>query len=1402
MNIFLCATRQKSNVGSNFAKHVIKARDVKSSSNESSDSSGQAQYPLDAFLELAIAPEDLPSAYELAITPDDFIPSDPESESSDQHTEYDDKELLILNTPEALHQLFLNDKLQVRISASKWWELLCPDCAQWCQTGIHSGIDLWIFGQFVSLSNHCGSRKCHQMAAKNKLSAPQKVFNLPSTHSSVTSNEMSAVLAPPPGRDCAGLTVVWPDNLPPFIMYITHLEDIAQNPKLHTNYRFLGLSHMQALAKGYADQTRQLKLQGLNESRQHMSMLTQLDDYHRLLMAISEQDIPRLWQIINVAMHNGASVQEIVNKLEDALEGAYRPRGYGASDLDIATLVFHLGGRQLLFALNQSLGLPSIRTLRTRSTFTTLTPTIGPIRNEQLDENIRSVVLSSCTNITILRGVSLMVDKIALEEMVVHLGKYNKITGLCWKHSHVVDPVLRTYDSAVTIAQKIQDGDVHLGKELTVIGIACFREDELYPILAAPTCKTEDARDMEGLLTHAIERWNATGAASVVGPVWSFATDGDATRRAAGHRLFLRNALSPDSELYGILGNMPGLNTMTGDAEVTLDFDFKHIFKRFCTLIRSPAGIVLNNGRMINSMMLARYLVWLPAYDETSVIKLLHPDDPQDVPRAIELMQAIVDFSKLQHTLLNDSFSSNVETRADLMSITLLSHVIESILTPFINTKLSLSEQVHHLSCYSHLAFTIFRVHRRSFMPFQLYYDTQTAVKNIIFNITKQQLLDPNGSFFLRDCGDDQLELMFGRSRMIGGHNSGCTYSQALDCLSAAKDIDGVFKRHPELDPGHQRLSLGKRIEDVDHINRQMWRGDIISGHCDLPSAWRRGREITLSILTSSQIDPINYSFAELFCDRGMDMLRPLGMNKYFGIAEEDPEDSSCVLNPLPNVPVSIPSQVLETTIPDSEAGEIQGVYMGTEEDDEEPMLTFEEALAAECLSDEPCTSSHPFLADPSIPALIQGPGIRTDDYLLYKDCWIHKQTICRLVINKDFISKSFNRLECIHGYTKVNKRIDMHAGRITDHNSFLIGDLFATILHTAQTLSIRILCSTGLFLNDVSRASINCTVMKASRTTAKISGQPLTVVPTRPSTNPEVPISFLWDGGYVKAQSPIPGMSESTERVVIVSVPGFLVEPINPEPTLIQLSHEVNTDDFSGINGGQTTWQVPHDALAAACELLWAKALEAKLPLKSIACVNPSDAKLFPYQLSDASEGKRITTCSLCEAKVTDMRSHIGQHILRALSNTPESLKEQIDLFYVYVRLGRFFLVDFAADQPECAIQIKVIANGPPSLETKCINHFIFKYKFADKGSKNTPCRNVPIRCTLCHPVLPPEPGKSSRKIIPTFIDAIWRYNMVEHVLSHHQEYSVPGHREAGAALPAEVWESMRLTDLEQTAA
>ncbi|KIK32868.1 hypothetical protein CY34DRAFT_100629 [Suillus luteus UH-Slu-Lm8-n1] len=191
-------------------------------------------------------------------------------------------------------------------------------------------------------------------------------------------------------------------------------------------------------------------------------------------MAISHNNIPRIHQIINVALCNGASVCTVVNKLKDALEGVYHPHGYGADYLDIATLIFRLGGHQLLFALNQKLSLLSLCTLRAKSTFTSLVLTIGPIHNDQFDQNIQTIVLDARTASPSKLppcGISFMIDEIALEEMAMHFSKYNKVGGLCWKHSHVIDPILHMYNLAVSIAQKIHDGKVHLGEELTVIHI-------------------------------------------------------------------------------------------------------------------------------------------------------------------------------------------------------------------------------------------------------------------------------------------------------------------------------------------------------------------------------------------------------------------------------------------------------------------------------------------------------------------------------------------------------------------------------------------------------------------------------------------------------------------------------------------------------------------------------------------------------------------------------------------------------------------------------------------------------------------------------------------------------------------------------------------------------------------
>ncbi|KAG1799468.1 uncharacterized protein HD556DRAFT_1439842 [Suillus plorans] len=130
-------------------------------------------------------------------------------------------------------------------------------------------------------------------------------------------------------------------------------------------------------------------------------------------------------------------------------------------------------------------------------------------------------------------------------------------------------------------------------------------------------------------------------------------------------------------------------------------------------------------------------------------------------------------------------------------------------------------------------------------------------------------------------------------------------------------------------------------------------------------------------------------------------------------------------------------------------------------------------------------------------------------------------------------------------------------------------------------------------------------------------------------------------------------------------------------------------------------------------------------------------------------------------------------QHILRALSNTPEevALKEPVGNTLPCSFCGR-------SGRPECAITITVPAKAATTWDTKCAYQHQFRYTSADVA-----------------------PGKTTRKtpIIP--VSAVWRYNMHEHILQEHEEYVVPGQRDAGLALPANVWKEMRLTDLEQTA-
>jgi hypothetical protein len=313
----------------------------------------------------------------------------------------------------------------------------------------------------------------------------------------------------------------------------------------------------------------------------------------------------------------------------------------------------------------------------------------------------------------------------------------------------------------------------------------------------------------------------------------------------------------------------------------------------------------LNNGRAINSTMLERYLLWVDGIDEACALKLLYPDDPQDVPRAVELMNAVIALGDVN--LTQPGIDTNVDIIADFDAIRILSRILHSLLRPFIDITLSLTQQVISISCCAHLLYACFRDQRRSLMPNQLYYDTQTLFKNVVFCIKKQQKLDPQAPFSLLDVGDDAIELCFAYLRMCGGHNSAINYKQSLDRLGAARDIGGVYSRNPDIAHGHRRLNL-TRSESVDHIGHSMWVGDIISGNCDLQSAWEQGRHEAIDILRLTQMPVSTYDFdSYFFPGSGIDLQCVFGEGRYPSVDEDEgDEDRSLIALLTPTTPTTI----------------------------------------------------------------------------------------------------------------------------------------------------------------------------------------------------------------------------------------------------------------------------------------------------------------------------------------------------------------------------------------------------------------------------------------------------------------------------------------------------------------
>lgn len=311
------------------------------------------------------------------------------------------------------------------------------------------------------------------------------------------------------------------------------------------------------------------------EKRKTARLRTRQDDHQRILLLLSRNEIPGIRRILEVALRRGASTTAITETLERAINHVYRPRGgYTSRELDIAFLAKCLGGPKLLYALQKSHGFPSLTTLRRHQPIPQLQLSISAPTANDINKNLDAFLDPSITpapNHSFTRGLpgmTLMIDDIAIESIARYSSSQNAVVGPCREHvaRNKVNLELNSYDTITDLKQRLASSNekekICMASSATVMVIgSMWRTDHYSPMPMAVSCtdKHETGHELAGWVRVAVDTWQKhKWGASVHGPIWTIATDGDAAFRLAKSLLCLTTKLQPDSPLGTILFPLKG----------------------------------------------------------------------------------------------------------------------------------------------------------------------------------------------------------------------------------------------------------------------------------------------------------------------------------------------------------------------------------------------------------------------------------------------------------------------------------------------------------------------------------------------------------------------------------------------------------------------------------------------------------------------------------------------------------------------------------------------------------------------------------------------------------------------------------------------------------------------------
>lgn len=311
-----------------------------------------------------------------------------------------------------------------------------------------------------------------------------------------------------------------------------------------------------------------------------------VSDYERLCYHISVSDYKNVNLVLQASLKNGSSPSAMVAKLQLAIQREYVPHpGVDERALDIGYLVKAIGGPKLLFALNRAFSLPSYRTIGRHRAVPQLVPSIFAPTFLEVSKNISTFFNSKERPISSIAGHSLLIDGVALEEKCRWFRLTNSAIGLCREHAGSLDLHIQNLQSITSIQDALCQDEprAHYASEATVVAIGPLRSSNYsaIPLALSGSCKGETGVRMSLWLREIVHAWrDGISGAALHGPIWSIATDGESTMKTCRFHLCMSQTLSNSNRIYPLLKNLTGLNLQTGEDNITMTCDPKHVFKR------------------------------------------------------------------------------------------------------------------------------------------------------------------------------------------------------------------------------------------------------------------------------------------------------------------------------------------------------------------------------------------------------------------------------------------------------------------------------------------------------------------------------------------------------------------------------------------------------------------------------------------------------------------------------------------------------------------------------------------------------------------------------------------------------------------------------------------------------